>query len=73
MGIAVAGGGGAGDELHFADVRFEGFAAVFGEAADGQGVLAFEGFGYGDIVCLFELGEVAREIALGETAFALEV
>ena len=68
---AVAGG--ARDVLHFADVRFEGFAAVFGEAADGQGVLAFEGFGDDDVAGFFELGEVAGKIALGEAAFALEV
>lgn len=70
---AIAVGGGAGDNLHLADVLFEGFAAVLGEAADGQGVLAFEGFGDGDVAGFFEFGEVAGKIALGETAFALQV
>jgi hypothetical protein len=70
---AVSGCGGAGDVLHFADVAFEGFAAVFGEAADGQGVLAFEGLGDDDVAGFFELGEVAGEIALSEATFALEV
>jgi hypothetical protein len=32
---AVAIGGCVGDNLQLADIFFEGFAAVFGEAADG--------------------------------------
>src|SRR5437899_8501071 len=41
--IAVAAGSGLGNKAHLADVVLEGLAAAFGEAADGQGVFAFEG------------------------------
>lgn len=71
--LAIEGSGsGVGYEAHLSYVFFEGLASLFREAADGEGVLSFEGFFDDQIFCRFQLGQMARQVSLGEAAFALQ-
>jgi len=69
----AVGAGVGGDDAHLGDVVVKGVAAFFGESADGEGILAFEGFFDGEVAGFFEFGQMAGEIALSEAALALEV